>query len=360
MTEPLSAGYRIRRSVISVKQAQAGYWLRGDVMKVRLEIQATAARRHPHRGICSAAEQQWLLSPVRNPDGSPLCPLHSQDLAQWPHHHCQPMISAKPDDKQMSGYDDKATKCRFRYRLRAWIGWCLLALLIALTSAHRLTKGPGMPRFDAVQKGWQPSEGWLYDRSGTLLDSERVQFDRRWLAWVPLDAISKAVRDTVVQSEDQRFWNHSGVDWIAIASAAKVRWNGGRSRGASTIPMQLAAYLAPELAQPGQRNWLVKIRQMRSARALASDWTHEQMLEAYFNLLPLRGELLGIGAGAHLLFGKSPAELNRMDATLFVALLPTPSATSDHWPAAPAASRKHKIAVRSAPQPPRCCQENWR
>ncbi|HET6536550.1 MAG TPA: penicillin-binding protein 1C [Sphingopyxis sp.] len=239
------------------------------------------------------------------------------------------MTSTKPDNQQMSGYGDKKDERRPRYRLRAWIGWCLLALLIAFTSAHRLTKGPDMPRFEAVQKGWQPSEGWLYDRSGTLLDSERVQFDRRRLAWVPLDAISKAVRDTVVQSEDQRFWSHGGVDWIAIASAAKARWNGGRSRGASTIPMQLAAYLAPELAQPGQRNWLIKARQVRSARALASDWTHEQMLEAYFNLLPLRGELQGIGAGAHLLFGKSPAELNRMDAALFAALLPAPSATSE-------------------------------
>lgn len=44
MTEPLNAGYRIRRSVIPVKQAQAGHWLRGDVMKIRLEIQATTGR----------------------------------------------------------------------------------------------------------------------------------------------------------------------------------------------------------------------------------------------------------------------------------------------------------------------------
>lgn len=232
-------------------------------------------------------------------------------------------------DRPVTGDEDKGRKRHPPYRLRAWIGWCLLALLIAITAAHRLTKAPDMPSFDAVQKGWQPSEGWLHDRSGAVLDSERVQFDRRRLAWVPLDAVSKIVRDTVVRSEDQRFWRHGGVDWIAIASAAKTRWAGGRSRGASTIPMQLAAYLAPELAQPGQRNWRVKIRQMRSARALASDWTHEQMLEAYFNLLPLKGELQGIGAGAQLLFGKDPSELNRMDAALFAALLPAPSAKAE-------------------------------
>jgi penicillin-binding protein 1C len=146
---------------------------------------------------------------------------------------------------------------------------------------------------------------------------------------VPLKDISPTVRDTVVAAEDHRFWSHGGVDWLAIASAIRTRWTGGRSRGASTLPMQLAAFLAPDLAQPGQRGWFAKIRQMRAAQELASNWTHEQMLEAYFNLLPLRGEAQGIGAGAQSLFGKKPAEMNRTDAALFAGLLPNPAAKAD-------------------------------
>ena len=215
---------------------------------------------------------------------------------------------------------------------RRWphaLAWAALAALVLTTAAHLLTRPPAMPGYAAVRADWKPSEAWLYDRDGQLLDSERINFERRRLAWVALKDISPAVRDTVVAAEDHRFWSHGGVDWLAIASAARTRWTGGRSRGASTLPMQLAAFLAPDLAQPGQRGWLAKIRQMRAAQVLASNWTHEQMLEAYFNLLPLRGEAQGIGAGAQSLFGKTPGEMNRTDAALFAGLLPNPAAKAD-------------------------------
>ncbi|MBL0916488.1 MAG: transglycosylase domain-containing protein, partial [Sphingopyxis sp.] len=214
-------------------------------------------------------------------------------------------------------------------RRRRWpdvLAWAALAALIRTTAAYLLTRPPAMPDYASVRADWKPSEAWLYDRDGRLLDSERVNFERRRLAWVALKDISPEVRNTVVAAEDHRFWSHGGVDWLAMASAARSRWTGGRSRGASTLPMQLAAFLAPELAQPGQRGWLAKLRQMRAAQALADDWTHEQMLEAYFNLLPLRGEAQGIGAGAQSLFGKTPAEMGRTDAALFAGLLPNPAA----------------------------------
>ncbi|WP_422059150.1 penicillin-binding protein 1C [Sphingopyxis sp.] len=217
-------------------------------------------------------------------------------------------------------------------RKRRWqdaLAWLALAALILVTAAHLLTRPPAMPAYAAVRAEWQPSEAWLYDRDGRLLDSERVNFQRRRLAWVPLRDISPAVRDTVVAAEDHRFWSHGGVDWLAIASAVKTRWTGGKSRGASTLPMQLAAFLAPELSQPGQRGWLAKLRQMRAAQDLADSWTHAQMLEAYFNLLPLRGEAQGIGAGAQSLFGKKPAELNQTDAVLLAGLLPNPAAKAE-------------------------------
>ncbi len=219
---------------------------------------------------------------------------------------------------------------------RRWfdaLAWAALALLILTTIAHLLTKPPAMPSYDEVRKSWQPSEAWLYDRDGRLLDSERVDFARRRMAWVPLADIAKPVRDTVVASEDKRYWSHGGVDWLAIASAARTRLNlggtGGRSRGASTLPMQLAGFLSPELALPGQRGWLAKIRQMRAGQALASDWSREEMLEAYFNLVPLRGETQGIGAGARALFGKKPADMDRTDAALFAGLLPNPAAGAE-------------------------------
>ncbi|WP_089216588.1 penicillin-binding protein 1C [Sphingopyxis indica] len=211
-------------------------------------------------------------------------------------------------------------------RLFDAFAWIAFAALILVTAAHLVTRPPVMPAYADVRAAWKPSEAWLYDRNGRLLDTERVDFQRRRLAWVPLGEISPAVQDAVVRSEDRRFWSHGGVDWLAIAGALRARWTGGPSRGASTLAMQLAGFLSPDIAAPGRRDWLTKIRQMRAGQALASHWTRAQMLEAYLNLVPLRGEAQGIGAGANSLFGKRPADLTRTDAALFAGLLPDPAA----------------------------------
>jgi penicillin-binding protein 1C len=213
-------------------------------------------------------------------------------------------------------------------RIRWW--WLPLgALATALLALLWWTRPPPMPSFAEVRSAWQPSEAWLYDRDGELLDSERVNFAARRGAWVPLEQIAAPVPAAIIAAEDRRFRSHDGVDWLAVAAAARARVTGDAARGASTITMQLAAFLAPDLAQPGQRGWVQKLRQMRAALALGDDWSQDQVMEAYLNLLPLRGEVQGIGAGAGALFGKAPAQLGRRDARLLAALLPNPAASAD-------------------------------
>ncbi len=190
-----------------------------------------------------------------------------------------------------------------------------------------LTLPPPLPTSARVVAAWQPSEAWLYDRHGTLLDSERVAFKARRLAWVSLKDMSPALVDTVIASEDRRFRDHGGVDFLALASALRARLSGERSRGASTISMQVAGFLSPDLAKPGARGWRDKLRQMRAAWALEGQWSKDAILEAYFNLAGFRGEAQGIGAAAQAMFGKPPSELTRADALVVAALLPDPRAT---------------------------------
>ena len=120
----------------------------------------------------------------------------------------------------------------------------------------------------------------------------------------------------------------AGVDWLATLGALRDRLEGKRSRGASTLSMQVAAFLAPDLARPGARGWLDKIRQMRAGLAIDGAWRKDQILEAYLNLAGYRGEAQGIGAAALGLFGKTPDALSRDDALLLVALLPDPQASA--------------------------------
>ncbi len=203
----------------------------------------------------------------------------------------------------------------------------LLALpALALLGLFLLTLPPPLPAYGRVVAGWQPSEAWLYDRNGKLLDSERVAFKARRLAWVRLRDVSPALIDTVVASEDRRFRDHGGVDFFALGGALRARLAGERSRGASTLSMQVAGFLSPDLARPGTRGWRDKLRQMRAAWALERQWSKDQILETYLNLAGFRGEAQGIGAAAQAMFGKPPSELTKTDALVVAALLPDPRA----------------------------------
>ena len=205
-----------------------------------------------------------------------------------------------------------------------WLAFVPLALLAALYIA---TFPPLLPSHARVVAAWHPSESWLYDRNGTLIDSERVDFAARRLDWVKLADIAPVVGETVIAAEDKRFQSHGGIDWLAIGSAIRSRFGGAKSRGASTISMQVAAFLSPDLAPPGRRSWRDKMRQMRAGAALEANWSKDEILEAYLNLAGFRGEAQGIGAASLALFGKAPAALGNQDALIIAALLPDPRAS---------------------------------
>lgn len=214
-----------------------------------------------------------------------------------------------------------------RPRTRRHWTWVAIGMVVAaFGTLDYLTYPPPLPDYTGVRTAFRPSEAWLYDRNGVLIDSSRVDFARRRLAWVPLDHVAKPVAATLVAAEDHRFYDHDGVDWLATFAALRDKIAGKPSRGASTLSMQVAGFLAPDLARPGARGWLDKLRQMRAGLALDGAWSKDQILEAYLNLAGYRGEAQGIGAAALALFGKTPDALSRDDAILLTALLPDPQA----------------------------------
>jgi penicillin-binding protein 1C len=230
------------------------------------------------------------------------------------------------------GDDLRRRLTAFRAGLRTRAGATLAAfglLVFVYAAIDYATFPPPLPGYAQVRAAWHPSEAWLYDRNGQLIDSARVDFAARRLGWTPLDKVSPITRETLVGAEDRRFFSHGGVDWLALLGVARDRAQGARARGASTVSMQVAGFLAPDLAAPGSRRFWDKIRQMRAAWALENRWSKDQILEAYLNLAGFRGEAQGIGAAALGLFGKTPEALARDDAVLLAALLPEPQANAD-------------------------------
>lgn len=211
----------------------------------------------------------------------------------------------------------------------AWRRLALLGPLALFLLLFAITLPPTMPDPAMVKAAWRPTESWLYDRSGRLLESVRVDYSQRRLDWVPLGRIAPALPRALIAAEDRRFMAHGGVDWLAVAGSVRDRLSGDRARGASTLSMQLAAFLAPDLARPGARSLWQKARQIRAAMALESRWSKDDILEAYLNLAGFRGEAQGVMASSRQLFGKDPAALSQDEALLLVALLPNPQASPE-------------------------------
>ena len=183
--------------------------------------------------------------------------------------------------------------------------------------------------FSRVRADYRPSEAVWLDRLGRPLQVSRVDRSVRRLAWVPLRQVSPALQRAVIVSEDRRFGEHEGVDWQAAAGALVDRLQGS-PRGASTLSMQLAGLLDADL-RPGRdgRNVVQKLGQIAAARELEQRWSKPQILEAYLNLAPFRGELQGIGAAAAGLFGKLPHGLNQGEAIVLASLLRGPNAPAE-------------------------------
>ncbi|MCT9126141.1 penicillin-binding protein 1C [Cupriavidus gilardii] len=199
------------------------------------------------------------------------------------------------------------------------------ALLSAIPSAPAFADA--LPGFDQVRGSYRSADVIVRDRHGEPVATVRTDFGARRGQWVALDEISPAVRTAIVLSEDRRFYRHSGVDWQGVAGAAWANlWN-TRTRGASTLTMQLAALLDDELRRgAGGRSAAQKMSQAWRAARLEQGWSKSQILEAYLNLVPLRGELVGLSALSQGLFGKLPSGLDAREAALAVALVRAPNA----------------------------------
>ncbi|BBP01339.1 penicillin-binding protein 1C [Sulfuriferula nivalis] len=205
-----------------------------------------------------------------------------------------------------------------------WINvWLLLTGLLTAAAGHA-----ALPTFAEVKAGYVPSDATLLDRNDVVIDQLRIDMKIRRLNWTPLQDISPILLTTVIQAEDKRFYEHAGVDWKALASAAVDMLFQDRQRGASTLTMQLVSQLNPALLpKKNKRTYTQKWDQIAAARELEKNWSKPQILEAYFNLVSFRGEFQGIGAAAKGLFNKTPDGLDEAEALLLSSLLRAPNAT---------------------------------
>ena len=159
--------------------------------------------------------------------------------------------------------------------------WICVAVTVSLTTTlggltWYISQPPEIGRLNDLSRVLRSSEGHILNLSLTK--------NGYWREPVTLSEIDPKLIDLLVAYEDQRFWEHKGVDLKAIARASRDLLKFGKiTSGASSLTMRTGRFLDNRLRE---RTVAVKIRQIVEAIRLDAHWTKEEILEAYFTLAP--------------------------------------------------------------------------
>ncbi|HEX5004662.1 MAG TPA: PBP1A family penicillin-binding protein [Gemmatimonadales bacterium] len=141
-----------------------------------------------------------------------------------------------------------------------------------------------------------------------------------------LQEMSPALVAAFLATEDKRFYQHHGIDWIRFFGAVKANiLAGGVSEGFSTITMQLARNLFPEDLNRRERSLDRKIREARVATEIEARYSKDKILELYLNQIDLGNRAFGVEAASQRYFGKSSRDLNVAEAASLAAIPKSPS-----------------------------------
>lgn len=139
---------------------------------------------------------------------------------------------------------------------------------------------------------------------------------------VPLETVSPNLIKAVISIEDQRFYEHSGVDAIRVAAAAVRNFETGRrAEGGSTITQQLArqSFLTRD------KTYRRKLKEIILAAYIEKMYDKNEILELYLNKVYFGGGLYGVEAASRGYFGKSSHDLGVEEAALLAGLIQSPS-----------------------------------
>ncbi|HET9453078.1 MAG TPA: PBP1A family penicillin-binding protein [Gemmatimonadaceae bacterium] len=166
---------------------------------------------------------------------------------------------------------------------------------------------------------WQiiplPQTSIIFARDGSMIGE--VGKESRFS--VSIRTLPKYVPQAFVAVEDQRFYQHDGVDLVGVAAAIKDNILGD-FRGASTITQQLVGNMHPTIIDRRDKSPMRKLREQSAAREMEKRYGKEQILEAYLNLIDYGHGWRGIEMAARHYFGKPAARLTLAEAATLAAL----------------------------------------
>jgi len=173
-------------------------------------------------------------------------------------------------------------------------------------------------------EAWQivqlPQSSLVLARDGSPIG----EIGREFRTSVSLSSVPVYASQAFIAIEDQRFYEHDGVDVKAVGAAVVGKILGKNRGGASTITQQLVGYMHPDLIDrreiSGAAGISRKLHEQAAAREMEKHYTKQQILEAYLNQINLGRGWFGIEAGSRHYFGHPAAKLTLAEAATLASL----------------------------------------
>jgi penicillin-binding protein 1C len=221
----------------------------------------------------------------------------------------------------LSAFIPPRQSCATAGRLRRTVRRCVLCLTALAGSAASIVLIVQLVFPFPVQtlERW-PASPRVEDRTGRPL-LQLVGKDEQWRFPIPLDEMSPWIVQATIAAEDERFYEHSGVDTTALLRAVLQNLQAADVvSGASTITMQLC-----RMVDDRPRTLTAKLIETSRALNIERRFSKLEILEHYLNLAPYGGNIRGVEAASQRYFRKNACDLSLAEAALLAGLPKSPT-----------------------------------
>jgi penicillin-binding protein 1A len=256
----------------------------------------------------------------------------------------------RPDDMPRRGRERRQKTTAKKKRKLLWLKITAVVVLLLVIIVLGVAAGAifalsrNLPSLEELRKRQNPQNTTIYDRHGAVIAELHGDQNR---VLVPSAEIPEVMKQTTVAVEDERFYEHHGIDYLGVARAFVENLRaGGVVQGGSTITEQYVknAYVGDE------RTYTRKLREAVLAWQLEDKWSKDRILTEYLNTVYYGAGAYGVEAAALTYFHKHASGVNLQQAALLAALPKFPTAYSPTSDPKMAKEQRNKVLQLMADQ----------
>lgn len=195
------------------------------------------------------------------------------------------------------------------------------------------------PTFEMIKEDWRTKQDYavtFLDRYGNYIGSRGPNHADS----VPIDDMPDYLIKALISTEDRRFFDHFGIDFLGLIRALSTNAQaGGVVQGGSTLTQQLAK----NLFLSNERSIDRKIKEVFLALWLEANFTKKQILSMYLDRAYMGGGTFGVAAAARFYFGKEVPDLTLAESAMLAGLFKAPTKYAPHINLPSARARANEV-----------------